>query len=37
MGQDAELSLLESRAILFRANKALPAFYLTTKESSLSE
>lgn len=30
---DAQLSLLDSRAILFRANKALPAFYLTTKKS----
>lgn len=37
MGGDAELSLLESRAILFRANKALPAFYLTIEKSSLSE
>ena len=30
---DAVLSLLESRAILFRANKALPAFYLAMKKS----
>lgn len=30
---DAMLSLLDSRAILFRANKALPAFYLTMKKS----
>lgn len=37
MGEDAELSLLESRAILFKANRAFPAFYLTTKKSSFSE
>lgn len=30
---DAVLSLLDSSAILLRANKALPAFYLTTKKS----
>lgn len=32
---DTVLSLLDSRVILFRANSALPAFYLTAEKSSL--